>query len=195
MGTRKSTAQRRQEIAQATLAVIARDGLGHFTTAAVARQVGIAEGTIFRHFSNKEEIVLAAIDWLGERFAETLPSSDLPPLERLEAFFRARVALITQQPGVARLLFSDQLASAAGEPGAQRVYELQRRSAGFVHGCLSEAAEAGLLRQDVAPDDLLPLVFGAALALVQHGDIFPGDAPLPKRAQRVWATLLQLIQR
>ena len=195
MRTRKSTEERRQEIAEAALAVIANQGLGRFTTAAIAREVGIAEGTVFRHFQNKEEIVAAAIDYLGELFAQSLPAPDPDPLRRLRAFFQARIALIATRPGVARLLFSDQLAAAAGEDSARQVLELQRRSARFVRGCLTEAAAAGRLRDGVEADDLVVLFVGAAVALVQHAAVVSGGMPLAERAERVWSTLTRIIER
>ena len=195
MHERKSTDERQQEIAEAALAVIAQDGLGRFTTAAIARRVGIAEGTLFRHFRNKKEIVGAAITWLGGLFAGTLPAPTGDPLVRLRTFFEARIALITAHPGVARLLFSDQLAAADGGESARRIREIQRRSADFVRGCLTEAAAAGRLRDDLAVDDLVVLFIGAALALVQHGELVSDGLPLAERADRVWSTLIRVIER
>ena len=51
------SAVRRQQIADAALEVIAELGLRGFTTQAVAARVGITDGTIFRHFKDKQEIV------------------------------------------------------------------------------------------------------------------------------------------
>lgn len=194
MRTRRTTDERREQIAEAALSVIAEQGLGRFTTAAIARQVGIAEGTLFRHFQSKEEIVAAAIAWLGDLFAETVPPPGGDPLVRLRAFFRARMALMAARPGVARLLFSDQLAAAAGEESARQVRELQRRSAGFVRECLAEAAATGRLRDGLRVEDLVVLFIGTALALVQHGDVVSDDLPLPERADRVWSTLIRVIE-
>lgn len=195
MGTRRTTDERREEIAEAALAVIAEHGLGRFTTAAIARRVGIAEGTIFRHFRNKEEIVAAAIRWLGDLFAASLPGDVADPLERLRSFFLARLALIQAHPGVARLLFSDQLAAAAGDESAHLVRGLRERSTSFVRSCLEDAAAAGRLRSDLAVDDALVLVIGTALALVQHGELLADGIPVVRRAERVWSTLLRLIGR
>ncbi|MBW2211320.1 MAG: TetR/AcrR family transcriptional regulator [Deltaproteobacteria bacterium] len=75
-----------RQIAEAALVVIAESGLRRFTTKAIAEKVGIADGTIFHHFNNMEEIVLAAMDQLEDKmFAGGFPA-DPDPLRRLELF-------------------------------------------------------------------------------------------------------------
>ena len=52
--------QRRASIIAATRPLLAEHGLG-FTTRQVAEATGIAEGTIFRHFASKDELISAVI--------------------------------------------------------------------------------------------------------------------------------------
>jgi hypothetical protein len=44
-------------IIEATLIVIALEGFDHTTTAKIAKQAGAGEGTIYRHFKNKNELI------------------------------------------------------------------------------------------------------------------------------------------
>jgi len=53
--------ERRRQIVDATIAIIAEDGLAAWKTAELARRVGVSEPTLFRHFANKEEILTAAV--------------------------------------------------------------------------------------------------------------------------------------
>lgn len=57
----RSRQERRQQIVDATIAIIAEQGLAAWKTAELARRVGVSEPTLFRHFSNKEEILTAAV--------------------------------------------------------------------------------------------------------------------------------------
>lgn len=59
---RKSAAERRAEIVAATVSILADEGLHAWTTAALARRVGVSEATLFRHFSSKTEILSAALE-------------------------------------------------------------------------------------------------------------------------------------
>src|SRR5512147_3249009 len=96
---RKAAEDRRREIADAALRVISAEGLGHFTALAIAREVGLTDGALFRHFASKEAIVDAAIDRVEELLFEGFPPEGEDPVERLGAFFARRVAVIRAQPG------------------------------------------------------------------------------------------------
>jgi AcrR family transcriptional regulator len=106
MAVRKDAALRRREIADAALKVVAEQGLGRFTALSIAREVGVSDAALFRHFPTKEAIVLAAIDRVEEVLFERFPPTDPDPIDRLARFFRDRVEVLRTSPGVARLIGS-----------------------------------------------------------------------------------------
>lgn len=191
MTERKPADSRRREIADAALKVIADQGLGRFTSLAIAREVGVSDAALFRHFATKEAIVLAVVDRVEEILFAAFPPAAADPLDRLGAFFRGRIAVIRENPGVARLMGSEQLAQAAPPEGVARLAEFRRRSQGFVRGCLDEAHRQGLLTAALDPEVAAVLVFGALLALA-HGP--PGARPRPLLPERVWRALERLLR-
>src|SRR5512145_1671 len=110
--TRKPAGDRRREIAEAALRVISTQGLGRFTALAVAHEVGLSDGALFRHFPSMEAIVDAAIDRVEELLFEGFPPGEEDPVARLGAFFRRRATVIRQNPAVSPLVISDELAKA-----------------------------------------------------------------------------------
>ena len=157
---RLPTAQRRRQIAEAALRILSKQGVHRLTAAALAGQVGIADGTIFRHFGNKEEIVDAAIDLFQEAMEGTFPPEGGDPLGRLGLFFVNRLALVRKNPEILRLAFNDRLAEAAGKEGAERVSLLVKRSVAFVHECLVEAQARGEVTRDTPAEMLTWMVVG-----------------------------------
>lgn len=57
----KSGERRRREIVDATLAILAEEGMHAWTTAALADRVGVSEATLFKHFDSKDDILSAAL--------------------------------------------------------------------------------------------------------------------------------------
>lgn len=192
--SRRPTANRRREIAQATLELIAERGLGRFTTAALAQKVGLSSGALFRHFANLDEVVSAAIDRAEEILFEGFPPQDPEPLERLGRFFRQRLEAINSHPEVVRVVYSNELAQAGGDAGSVRVANFRRRSVLFVRSCLQEAKERGLLREHVEPKELSIIVLGSVMALslspARHG-----AERINARPEKVWATIERLIRK
>lgn len=84
----------RESILDATDRLLARYGYKKMTIDDLAQEVGIGKGTIYLHFSSKEEVALSHIDRIIERLKERLLSiaqQDAPPAERLRQMLIERV--------------------------------------------------------------------------------------------------------
>jgi TetR/AcrR family transcriptional repressor of bet genes len=97
VGRPPNTLERRAQIVDALLAVMAREGYAHATTARIAAEAGLAPGLVHYHFGSKEEILVAAITELvlrvEARASARLAAAADSPRARLRAFVDAHVAL------------------------------------------------------------------------------------------------------
>lgn len=189
MAARHPTEERRLQIADAALQVIATQGLGRFTTQAIAAEVGITDGTLFRHFPNKEAIVLAALDRVEERLFSGFPPDVADPIERLERLFLYRASLVTEHPVIARLAFSEELPHAAGPVGARQVARWRERTLGFVVGCIDEAAAQGRIDPEIPAREVGCVVMGTLLALARFRDGAEPGAPA-----RAWSLVERMLR-
>lgn len=192
--TRHSGEVRRQQIAEAALRIIARRGLNRLTAVELAREVGIADGTIFRHFRDKTEIVRWAVDALRQLLARDFPPpAHLAPLERLERFVQSRLQMAESDGNLCALAFSDRLREAAGPEGLAPLEELTRSTFRFVETCLREAQAEGSIDPSLPLQPAAVLVMGALhspAALRTLGCPDGVDSSLA-----VWATLRGLLCR
>lgn len=107
---KQSTEIRQEQIKQAVLDIIYTDGLKSLSTRNLAKRIGMSEGTIFRHFATKQDIVLAIIkdvqsDFIGS--LRTIANSGRQPKERLYEFLCQTVKYLTQNKGITMLMFSE----------------------------------------------------------------------------------------
>jgi AcrR family transcriptional regulator len=194
MTSRKSTEERRREIADAAIKIIGERGLREFTAARIAQEVGIKDGTIFRHFKDMNEIIFAVLARLQELLAPA-PQSIGDPLERLESFVLGRLHSVTVQRGIQSLLFSDQLSHALGAEGLRRVAALRNRGREFVRSCLREAGEKGLLRKDLDIEGAVVLVTGMVMGFLFAATDGALPAPAGEMERRCWQTLRSALAR
>ena len=61
-----ASANRRQEILQAFAAMLEEAPGSRITTAAIARQVGVSEAALYRHFPSKAKMIEALIEFVEE---------------------------------------------------------------------------------------------------------------------------------
>ena len=86
----------RDAILDATDRLLAKNGYKKMTIDDLAREVGIGKGSIYLHFTSKEEIALSHIDRLVERVKERLRAiadRDIPLEKRLHDMMVERVMI------------------------------------------------------------------------------------------------------
>lgn len=201
----------RERIVDATKQVIQERGLARVTTKEIARAAGVAEGTLFKYFERKEDLLLAAVQenpppFLGDQL-HTAVRENLPPFlavthpeqagtgtvgEQLEAIMQAAMAyyaqLIPQTIAIcadAALLARHREWMQARQAGPRRVFELV---AAYI------AAEQRLGRLDAQRDPMsvAALLLGPAYqyALLRY---FMGADPLPLSDQQFVSNLVQTL--
>lgn len=157
---RRSTEQRRVEIADAALRLIASRGIAELSTRLVAEAVGLSTGALFRHFGSLDDILCAVADRVLERLQGTYPPADLPPVERVARLVDARTAAVGEHPGILRLVLSEQFALALPRRAADRLQEAVASTRAFLIQALREGQERGEIREDVAAEALAAIVMG-----------------------------------
>ncbi|MHB8876175.1 MAG: TetR/AcrR family transcriptional regulator [Myxococcaceae bacterium] len=193
MASRRSGAERRTQIAEAALRIISAKGVHRLTAMELAREVGIADGTIFRHFADKAEIVNAAVDHLDALLGARFPPEGGDPLERLRAFFVERTTLVRRHPEILRLAFGDRLEEAAGESGVARVRRMVERTTAFIRSCLVEAQARKLVDPSLPVEPLVWMITGmmqASVLAAGRGRARPSASP-----EQTWRTLEALLRR
>lgn len=193
--SRLPTGERRDQIAEAALKILAERGGRHFTAQALATEIGVSDGALFRHFASLEQVLGAAIDRVESILFADFPPVDADPLDRLGRFFRQRIAAMAAHPYLTHLLFSDELAQVAGERGAARMVEFKRRSVQFVRACIDQARQQRLLVDKLDPDATTTIVVGSLMALAQRRGLPARGAATANLDKKVWSTVERLIRR
>lgn len=151
----------RTEIADAAIRIVGDRGISALTTTALAKELGVSSGAPFRHFSSREEILMAVGERVVELIGTTFPDPGLPPLERLARLFVARIETVIRHGGVARLIFSEQFSKALPEQAAAMIRDFVRRTREYALAAIVEAAARGEIRQDIPAEHLLLMFVGA----------------------------------
>jgi AcrR family transcriptional regulator len=192
MVERRSTEERQAEIADAALRIIATRGLGALTVSALAKELGLTGGALYRHFPSTEAILEAVSARVVALLVASLPDPSHEPLVWLERFIESRASTVSGHAGLARLLFSDQLALALPERALDHLRGVVKTTGQAIVRALVEGQRRGDIRTDVEPMELVPIVMGAVqmLALSRAGTIVP---PQLTSGERIWKTLRALL--
>lgn len=162
---RRPTEERRTELVDAALHIIATRGIAQLTTHRLAAHVGLSDGAIFRHFATLDALLDAVVTRFETVLASTYPPKELPPLERLSRFIDARSAAVGDRIGLLRLVVSEQFHLALPKQGTARIAACAKQSREFVLACIREGQAEGAIRDDADAGALAVVVMGTIQAL------------------------------
>jgi AcrR family transcriptional regulator len=105
---------RKQQIVQVVLQLIADQGVDAVSTQRIADTIGFTQGAVFRHFSTKERVWSAVMDWLEEQLEAVWTKArrlreDQAGVPVLRRMFLGHIDLIDRYPGLAKLIMSDHI--------------------------------------------------------------------------------------
>ena len=151
---RLPAAERRAAVIDAALRVFGAGSYGGATTAEIAREAGVSEPILYRHFGCKRDLYFACIDEMGRRFRDTVEEIIAAESDPCEWTFAAPKALQRlREQGVHPHQMWIQALSKAGEDAEVR--EHLRRHLRDVHDfsadVIRRAQEAGGVARDRDP--------------------------------------------
>ena len=109
----------RSALLDAAASIISDTGPQGLTIREVASRAGVSHGAPYRHFSGKDDILLAVVEQgfalLEQTMAERKAAADDDPISQFAASGMAYVDFALQQSAYYRVMFSGNLLSAGGE--------------------------------------------------------------------------------
>ena len=169
--TRKTKAERREQTAKAVLRILGDEGITALTTGALATELGLTSGALFRHFPSRDAMLDEAVDHALARVEATFPDPALPARDRLLQLARNRIGLLSADAGIAWLFRSEQVGQCLPPAAIGKLAGMGQRSRRFVLEALTEGAARGSIRNDIEPALLLVPVMGTIHALIGRDGI------------------------
>jgi TetR/AcrR family fatty acid metabolism transcriptional regulator len=158
--SRLPAGERTAEIVASARVVIAERGYEATSMLAIAQHAGVAEGTLYRFFKTKEELMLrVAEEWLQELLAEDLGLDSIRGTwNRLRHLIWRVLHLMRTQPAVSRFVLIEMRPLPSYRSTA--LFELTRRFTADVRAVCAGAVQSGEFRDDVSPSLLRDMIFG-----------------------------------
>lgn len=184
-----SSEDRRAATVDAVITLAAGHDPGEITTTAIARQMGVTQGALFKHFPSKDAILEAVMAWVSGQLlsridaaARAAPTSSAA----LEAMFLAHTSFVTGHPGVPRLMFGE-LQRAGSTAPKRRAALLLRDYAERLHFLLARGRDGGEFDPRLDVEAAATLFVGTIQGLVMQALIAGDVQRIHRDAPRVFA--------
>jgi AcrR family transcriptional regulator len=193
---RLSTEERQSEIIRVAVELAAEKGVDSVTTQDMADAMQLTQGAIFRHFSTKDDIWVAVMQWVRDRLMKVLDKAAADatdPLDAIGRMFFAHITFIAKHPAIPRLLFSELLHKKNGKL-RQLIQEIISGYEARIAGLLESAKSQSLASNDLDSKSAAVLYIGMIQGLVIQASIFGGKRTLQQEAEKAFPIFLHGIK-
>lgn len=190
--------QRREQIVASAFAVFAERGYQAAGIADVARHAGVGQGTVYRYFDSKRELLDHVVDLGFDRLLSATglgvggpgPSSLEAFRERIEVVAERLFAMVDDEPALVKLVLVE--ANAIDEELKARLLGLLDMLVGLTSTYLEDGVRAGWLRTGIDTEAAARAML--MLALPGFLLVLRGEAT-PQRRERYVAGLVDFVLR
>ncbi|MDO9334722.1 MAG: TetR/AcrR family transcriptional regulator [Dehalococcoidales bacterium] len=193
---RRTTAIRKDQIVTAAKRLIIKRGSENITVRAIAKEVGLSEGAVYRHFNSKRDILslLADIiedDLLGD-ITTSIANSD-SCLEILDNILKGHLSAIKQRQGISFQVIAE-IISLGDKKLNRRISEIIDKYVVGIKGLLSKGIKSGELRKDLDLHGAALLFFGMVQGLVNIWALSNYEFDLEESCEPSWNTFKECIK-
>ncbi len=193
MGRPSNTEQRRAEIVDALLSVMAKTGYDNATVTAIAKEAGLTSGLLHYHFENKQAILVALVErlvsGLEARVEARLEEAGNDSRARIHALIDAHVAIDDGADPRAVAAWVVVAAEAVRQPDVRRLYSRQikttlERLSSLIGECLKKERRETRAASSIAAATL-SAIEGAYMLSTAAPNILPKGYAAPSLRKMV----------
>ncbi len=190
--TRLSAAERRVAILAAALRVFSEGSYAGATTSEIAREAGVSEPILYRHFSSKRALYFACLEEAWRRIREKLEAK-IEELGPAQAWGSMRTSAMREMKTLLPSLWMQAITEAGEDPEIRRFVRGHMREVhDFFAGCLGRVQASGAIPPDRNVDAEAWIFIGGSL-LVSIADRLGGpltaeDFAAIKSERQRWLT-------
>lgn len=180
---RALTEERKTQILSAAAKVFAQKGFERATIADIAREAGVAEGSIYNYFKNKSDLLVNIPRGIVQPAVESMhlplmarTADEPPPDVVLTTIARTLISTVRQNAHIFRILLSA-LPTMKRSSRQQYLEQVVVYATGLLEGYFKQQIARGVFRPDLNPTIATRTFIGMFFPLVMLGEVLQVEKP------------------
>jgi TetR/AcrR family fatty acid metabolism transcriptional regulator len=155
--------KRQLEIISAAGKILSASGVSGLTIKNLAKEMGFSESAIYRHFTSKEQIILAMLDYLVDnmdgRYTKAI-SSELNPEQQFIALFQTQFSFFHHNPHFIVAVFSDGLMEESEQINST-ILKIMAVKMKHLKPIIQKGQESQIFTSELSSEDLIHIIMGS----------------------------------
>lgn len=187
--------ERQEQIILTAIALIAREGYKNLTIKKLASELNLSEAALYRHFVNKEDLLLSIMHYfedISRNVLQEIQKTKLNPLEKIHFFIINRYELFTSNPDLAQVMFSDELFYY--DPVFFKQFQkISSNHREVLLNFIEEAQKEGFIQSGINSTQLFTIIIGSMRFLITQWNLSGRKFDLVKEGDSLFQTIKNLI--
>lgn len=153
---------RQLEIIEAAGKILTTSGVSGLTIKNLAKEMKFSESAIYRHFTSKEEIIIALLEYLAESMDERLIiaiASEQTPEEKFTTLFQNQFSFFKKNPHFVVAVFSDGLMEESQRIN-ETILKIMAVKMRHLTPIIAEGQQKGIFTNTITTEELIHIVMG-----------------------------------
>lgn len=193
---RMDLSKRQVEIIEASGKILMDKGILGLTTKNLANEMNFSESALYRHFKNKEDIIILLIRYLSENIAsrfEEILNSNLKPEEKLMAFFKSQLTFFKSNPHFIVIVLSEGLVDNYESVKNEIMQLMQKNSIAFTK-VIQEGQSAKEFNPEIDTEDLVHFTMGTFRLQMLKWKLSNFGFDIEEKGMKIMKNLLTLMK-
>lgn len=192
-----TTSKRQQEIIESAGKLLIEKGIKGLTTKNLAIEMSFSESALYRHFKNKEDIVVLLLDYLGFNIKERLEiisQEKSNSIEKLQKLFNSQFQFFSQNPHFVVAVLSEGLFDES-----EKINESIMKIVNYKMQLLASIIEHGKQKNEITAEiethDLVHIIIGTFRMMMLKWKFSKFKIDLIDEGNKIISTNLKLIKK
>jgi AcrR family transcriptional regulator len=170
-------------------------GSENVTVRRIAKEIGVSEGAIYRHFKSKREILDFLVDYIEENLIGDIEKNDsqASTLEILENILKNHISAIEQRKGVSFLVVAE-IISLGDKRLNRKIYTVLNNYLEQIKTLIIRGIQSGEIRAGIDPSMAATTFFGTIQGFVSLWALSNYTFTLEEKYPGLWDFFRQSIQ-
>ena len=185
---------RQLEIIEAAGKILTEKGINGLTTRKLAQEMNFSESALYRHFNNKEEIIVCMLNYLAlnmDQHSTELENKN--PIEQLKNFFQNQFRFFESQPYFVIAVFSEGLLEES-EKINHAIKSLMNKRMQLLKPIIQIGQEKRAITNDLDSDELIHILMGSVRLFMLKWRMSKFEFDIQTEGNKMLTSILKLIQ-
>jgi AcrR family transcriptional regulator len=191
-----SASKRQQEIIASAGKLLMEKGIKGLTTKNLAQEMGFSESALYRHFSNKEDIIVLLLQHLAASMKvrlEAIVQSEATASVKLTAVFNSQFQFFAQNPHFVVAILSEGLFDES-EKINQAIMQLVHYKTQLIAGLFEEGKQQKEFNTELATPDMVHITVGCFRMMMLKWKFSGFQIDLIQQGNTIMATNFNLMK-